>query len=95
MALEKILPELPTQPTNDYWTKHQRGITFKFKTPNNYWITLQVTGCEGNELPSEVATALATWSLDVLASRTLNPVRDGKPARTMPSKEEICLSPRK
>ena len=71
--LEHFSRSLPMQPERDYQTKRGTpGIAFKFGV-KCYHVTVQITGTDGPELPSEVASALALWSLDTLASKADRP----------------------
>lgn len=68
-SLEQLLRYLPKQPDYEYETRGGKpGIVFKFQVEKCY-VTVSVTGVDSQELPPEVATALAAWSLGVLASR--------------------------
>ncbi len=69
MELETIFALVPKGPEIEYETKRGRpGIQFKFGT-GRYYVTVSVTGTKERELPTEVATVLAAWSLSVLARR--------------------------
>jgi hypothetical protein len=71
--LEQFLRCLPKQADHDYETRRGTpGITFKLSV-KQYYVTVSVTGTDGPELPSEVASALALWSLETLASKSGQP----------------------
>ena len=69
MELEKIFALIPKGPEIEYETKRGKpGVSFKFATSTHY-VTVYVTGTKERELPTEVATVLAAWSLSILAKR--------------------------
>jgi|FLYL01.1.fsa_nt_gi hypothetical protein len=69
MEFDQILKYLPKHPEMTYQTKRGTpGISYKFQS-GKFWVTLYVTGTDRKELPTEVAAALAVWSLLVLAER--------------------------
>lgn len=71
--LEQFLRCLPMQPEHDYETRRGTpGISFKFPV-QRYHVTVSVTGTDRPELPLEVASVLALWSLDILASKSGQP----------------------
>lgn len=67
MDIQQIFRYLPQAPERDYQTKGGKpGVTFKFPV-KDFYVSVSVTGTSSQELPPEVATALAAWSLSVLA----------------------------
>jgi len=60
---------VPKGPEIEYETKRGTpGTAFKFSTAK-YHVTVYVTGGKEKELPTEVATVLAAWSLSILSKR--------------------------
>jgi hypothetical protein len=69
MDIRDIFRYLPNQPDTEYTTRGGKpGVCFKFQV-KDYYVTLYVTGTKSQELPPEVATSLAAWSLSVLATK--------------------------
>lgn len=67
MDIQQIFRYLPQAPEG-YQTKGGKpGVTFKFAV-KDFYVSVSVTGTSAQELPPEVATALAAWSLSVLAA---------------------------
>lgn len=69
MEFDQILKYLPKRPEMTYETRRGTpGISYKFQA-GGFWVTVSVTGTDREQLPTEVAAALAVWSLSVLAER--------------------------